>query len=487
MKNRIYFGAVLGLLGIAAPLPAAPRDPGRDRQGLDSVASAQSLESMMTAPPAAGRELEIAPRSAADPLPAPEFASSLPLEGIEIGPLQDVREPAPFDGAFHDALEAHVTEPEGIHEIYSTGSMFRRGRWYVQQDGVVLIRSFMKDRAIARAYDADTPTFHSLNLSSAPLRYQPGMRASIGRVLGIDTANRQHSIEFGFLGLFDWDNSHTFRNVNFTQAGGAVLTNRVSTVLGGDPMTIDTRLGLRNAGSSTGPLVIQVPGFTTTDTHSINYAADFNNYEVNYRLHGRPPRDRAALQPDGVWVRFASSSHIKSAFAGLRMTTMNESFLYTSRGTGTGLDGADVGLYEVRLNNRLLGVQFGGDILERHHNWYIGLRGKLGGLVNFARRNSLYSGTEGISTTVNGAITTRSSSLQEESHDEHLTFLAETGAFAAYDLSPSASIRVSYDAIYLSGLAMATPNISLGNTFGPFNIENGLLLHGLSIGYEAMW
>ncbi|MDA1179951.1 MAG: hypothetical protein O2931_14270, partial [Planctomycetota bacterium] len=328
--------------------------------------------------------------------------------------------------------------------------------------------------------EGNAATLHSLNMSSAPLRFQPGMRATLGRIIGIDTAKRQHSVELSFLGLFNWDNSHTIRDVQFNNAVSPILTNRVSTVLAGDPLTIDTRTRIRDTGIVA--QLINVPGFTTTDNHTINYAADFNNYELNYRLLGRPARDRAALQPDGAWVRFASSSQIKSVFAGFRGTTLNESFLYTSAGTGTGIDRLDRGLYEVRLNNRLVGFQIGGQITERHHNWSMGLKGKLGGLVNFSRRNSLYDGVEGISSTATNRVTFR-----EELHDEHLTFLGETGAYATYELSPRAGLRVSYDAIYLSGLAMATPNISLGNSFGPFNIESGLLLHGLSAGYEMVW
>lgn len=484
MRNRAYIFVTMGILGVGNGLVSAETGPrSQIAQTAGDVSLSQDLNTALSEPPTTGNEMRIGPGPQRETLQTPEFSSAPSIDDFASEPLFDLDQPVPFDGAYNDALNANIADPMGVHEIYSTGSMYMRGQWYVQQDATILIRSIMKDRAIARAYEGATPTLHSLNVSSAPLRFQPGMRATLGRIIGVDTANRQHSVELSFLGLFDWDNSHTIRNVEFANNGAAALTNRVSTTLAGDPLTQDQRTGIRDSG---GGLLINVPGFTTTDTHTINYAADFNNYELNYRLLGRPARDRAALQPDGAWVRFASSSQIKSVFAGLRGTTLNESFLYTSAGSGTGIDGVDRGLYEVRLNNRLFGFQIGGQITERHQNWSMGVKGKLGGLVNFARRNSLYDGIEGISTAA-GAIATNNVTMREELHDEHLTFLGETGAYATYELSARAGFRLSYDAIYLSGLAVATPNLGLGNSLGPFNIESGLLLHGLSAGYEMVW
>jgi hypothetical protein len=477
MVNRVSIWIVVGILGSGLSSPVWSQLQFRgDPPGATSPASMRSVRVAHQAIPAAEAPLgdeELSttpPRSQEVPPGHEESTLSEPItEGIPevLGDPQG----SPYD-LFEYEDDDYLIESDTVQETYSTGSMFMNGNWYVQQDVAVMMPANVKDRAIARAYDltddrtANIPTLHSLNIQSVPLRYQPGMRITLGRILGVDHANRQHAIEVGFFGLFDWDNSFSLSSV--------FEDNNVSTVLPGDPFSLDLRSGVTQSDTGTGR-VIEVPGFTQTGIHSLNYTADLNTFELNYRLLGRPPRDRLALQPDGAWVRTTSSSNIKSMFAGIRGATYNELMLYTSE---TENDNNERGLYEVRLNNRLVGLQLGAQIVERHHTWLFGFRGKTGGLVNFARRNSLYDGFDRL----NG-----SRRLQDELHDEHLTFLAEAGVFTSYELTGRSAVRVSYDVLYFAGMAVASPNMTLGRSFGPLNVEGGALFHGASVGYELVW
>ena len=53
---------------------------------------------------------------------------------------------------------------------------------------------------IAIDEDFDTP----FNIDASSPRYEPGMRLTVGRVLGRDAANRDHILEVSYLGLFEW-------------------------------------------------------------------------------------------------------------------------------------------------------------------------------------------------------------------------------------------------------------------------------------------
>ena len=114
--------------------------------------------------------------------------------------------------------------------------------------------------------------------------------------------------------------------------------------------------------------------------------------------------------PSGLWVRHAVSSQVRSVFAGLRVSSIDEQTSLTSQLQQVvsqtefvdGFDGstnsttdivndddAQRGRYTVRMNNDLFGVHLGGEITEKYDEWSWGLRGKIGGLVNLIDRRSL--------------------------------------------------------------------------------------------------
>jgi hypothetical protein len=229
---------------------------------------------------------------------------------------------------------------------------------------------------------------------------------------------------------------------------------------------------LGGLASNFGVLVpVFVPGFSSADVQDYLYESDLNSFELNFRRQGRPARDVLALQPSGRWVRYDNASKIYSFFGGLRFMSANDGVTYTSQAANP----FTRGVYIVQTHNDMVGLQLGMEVVEKYTTWNWGFRGKIGGLTNFADRFSDI-------TTING-IANRSQNIE----DENLVFLAEGGLFVAYQVRPNLSLRASYDALYLTGIAQAPRNLSLQPAFPKFNVNGDAIYQGGSVGFEMVW
>jgi hypothetical protein len=380
-------------------------------------------------------------------------------------------------------------------EVHSTNNWFRGGRWYSQQEFVLLLRTDLppvhaaidntrENAASAIANGADSGNIFidgSLSTKDADFTFEPGARLSIGRTLGRDVANRDHAIEVTFFGLFDYDGRATM---------SASVPGRVVQVGGNPanviPVGVDSLLGTNEAFFDRANVfgfvgINRVPGFERAAEQTIDYQANLNSVELNYRIGGRPSRDRLVMQPDGRWARHATPSNVKAVFLGLRYLRQNEMFEYTSIG---GLQEGERGLYQVTTDNDMMGLQLGGEITEKRTDWVIGLRGKLGGLLNVADRHSF---VEGVGDVDRDFGPVESYSRSQTVSDEYLAFLGEAGIYFAYYLRPNTSVRVGYDAMYINGVATATNNLGLMPEFPKFEVTGDSLYHGMNFGFEMTW
>ena len=404
--------------------------------------------------------------------------------------------------------------------IYSTGSWWWRGRWYTQMDVVVLDRDDHRD----------TPLLFGANglqntRDLARHQYEPGTRLTLGRFLGRDAASRDHLVEFSFLGLFDWNDGRRLED----QADPGMGT--ITTAISADPLNDFNT------------------AFVNSDAQSFFYQSDFNDFQFNYRLQTRPGKDVLALQPDGMWVRHAVSSQVRSVFAGLRVNSINEQIDYRSEQFGQisrtdvldGLDGtisqedvvtaddATRGQYLVRTNNDMFGLHFGGELTEKHDSWSWGLKGRVGGLVNLISRRSLNTARlrdqvdgepvevqredangdplfieNGMATTdatdANGdpndplidtltpiTFQARDIAMGETVSDNRLTWVAEAGLFGKYQLRPNLAFRGGYDVMLYSNLALAPENLGLADGFRQINVGGTAVYHGGYAGFETTW
>jgi hypothetical protein len=302
----------------------------------------------------------------------------------------------------------------------------------------------------------------NFNIDSLFLQFEPGTRLTLGRLAGRDAANRDYAMEITYLGLFEWKSRADFAGIQ--------------SVLGQPPNSIRTVLGGVVADPAGQPTAIFVPGFSDADIQRFQYTTDFNSLEWNLRILGRPERDILALQPDGDWVRHDSSGRLVSFLGGLRFVSINDSFILQSEAAATPQSLATFGLYRARTHNDMVGAQLGLELMEKYTQWNWGFRSRVAAMSNWGERVSQIS-------TING-IDPRFQIVD----DVNFVPLLEGGLFTAYQLRPNVTLRGAYDVLFLaSGTADVQRNLSLQPTFPPLNMTGRRLLHGLSVGFEAVW
>ncbi|MCA9262845.1 MAG: hypothetical protein KDA60_03310 [Planctomycetales bacterium] len=333
--------------------------------------------------------------------------------------------------------------------VYNSGSWHRSGRWYAEQELIVWTKADQKSQILATR-DVNVPAL-DLTTTTESFDFEPGARLTIGHNLGRDAAGRDHAWEANFLGLLDWQ-------------ARAKVTNEASLA--------STFLGVSNLNFGSA-----IPGFVLNTRQEYVYDSDINSVSLNYRIRTRPSRDSLALQPNGVWVRHATSGQIRSLSGGLRTMQLNETFLYSAyRGI------SETGRYAVNTENDMYGVQVGGELYEKGNDFQFGVRGNLAAMMNFANRRSNLSFDD---TDLAGEdfVNRRSEKLSEE----HLAAMVEGTLFAAYEIRPNVSLRLSYDILFLTGVAIASENIGLDESFPVMTTTGVAVYHGASTGIVATW
>ena len=376
--------------------------------------------------------------------------------------------------------EAYAEAPGAV--FYSTNDWFRRGYWYSQQDIVVLLRTDLKNMNITANTDASfTNNPPRLTSKTVTPTYAPGTRLTLGRFLGQDVANRDYTLEVAFLGLFDYTERANLQGNLKTILGP---TNEFRFSQSVDPTTGIGILGWVVTGDPVpGFSVIQLDssGFFFDDLRQdVLYSSDLNSLELNLRVLGRPLRDRIALQPNGSWVRHGTPSHLLSGLIGLRGLSINELFRYQSNSVNSDLD---EGTYQVQTQNDMFGIQIGADLSENYARWSWGGRFKAGSLYNFAdRRSNLHWRIDRPDLGVSEEF-----SNSEKIDKENLAIVVEGGLMATWQMRANLSARIAYDAMYVTGIGVATENLRIDSTFPPFETTSNAIYHGLSVGFEMLW
>ena len=336
--------------------------------------------------------------------------------------------------------------------VVSSGDWLNSGRWYAQADLVMLNRSNSQQLNLSNQAFGTT-SFQLIGLAmttdSSGFGYEPGTRLTLGTFLGRDAKNRDHSIEFSFFGMPEWSTGYSVSG-----SGGTYLMSSLDN---------------------------NVPGFNFSDTQSFSYQSNFNSYEMNVRVRSRLGKDRLVHKPNGVWQRESNEGRMTSFFGGMRLIAIDEEFLFSAQGNGVAnfSPNPNSGSYLIEANNDMFGVQLGLEIYEQTYNWSYGLRGKIGGLVNFADQRSVVEVVD---------IDNPGPNFNRAANDEQLTLLLELSIAATYQLRPNMSLRFSYDFLYLQGLAHAPEQLNFNfNDQTRINTGSFTLFDGASFGFEAVW
>src|SRR5262249_18827862 len=115
-----------------------------------------------------------------------------------------VEEAGPREGSFHEFSES--LDFDAPAPATSSSDWLRNGRWYTQQSVVYMQRTpdAKNDLTLARDLASAPLPRQTAALNIDDLGWQPGMRSTIGKFLGRDAKNRDHAVEFTFLGLTHW-------------------------------------------------------------------------------------------------------------------------------------------------------------------------------------------------------------------------------------------------------------------------------------------
>jgi hypothetical protein len=241
------------------------------------------------------------------------------------------------------------------------------------------------------------------------------------------------------------------------------------------PGTTLSTLLLPSTNDATGTSAVV---FFNSNTQTFSYSSNYNDYQLNYRMQSRPGKDAMALQPNGMWVQHAVAGQVSSVYGGLRLSTLDESVVYSAARTvamPTPPAPTDQNArYHVSTNNDMFGVHFGGDITQVHDDWSWGIRAGSGALLNFVDRLSVLESN----------VAARDA---QKLTDERLSWLLEAGIHSKYQVRPNLALRAGYDFIYYANVAIAADNLGFLNGFPELISDAPVFFHGGSVGLEATW
>lgn len=301
--------------------------------------------------------------------------------------------------------------------------------------------------------------------------YSVGTRLTVGRFLGTDFVKRVHTLEFSYLGPFDFDSSHQVR---------AGSTTTVNPFTGNPIITLGDLITFFPNG---------VGGFNFTNLQRAEYSSDFNNYEAVWRVRRSLGRDSLVALPNNSWEKRCTPGFTPSFLAGFRYITINEAFGFHAQGrhvlydANGGID-SDVlarGDYRVRTTNNLFGFQIGGDMVQQYCRFNLGARGKIGLFGNRASQTSVITASD-----LEGA------TLPSRAFGDAITkfaFVGEFGFTGVWHVRPNMNLRAAYDFLWVTGLALAPLQVTPKTGNQPANLDHSgsTFLTGPSLGAEFFW
>lgn len=362
-------------------------------------------------------------------------------------------EPQEYDSPGYEPHEfMSLEEYDAPAPAVSSGEWIRNGCWYTQQSAVYFSRSAGPKNSQILATELQATVFpHDNPFLQIPIDmgWEPGLRSMLGRHIGRDARNRDHSIEFTFLGLTHWHVAGGLTSL----AGDNIFTNI-------DPT--------RN-----------IPAFNRSTSQTFDQNSDFNSFELNYRIARRLARDQITYTRDSTWVRRASPTILPSIYAGIRGVGINEQLRWLAT-SDLPSPGGSTGSYFVVTHNTLVGPQVGLDVYYERADWRLGVLTKGAAMVNWAKQSSTVRilDADGVPLEPN---------RDEVASVHEASFVGELGFVGEYHLRPYFALRCSYDLMWATNLALAQNQLTF-NPGLPAEIANSntLFFQGISLGFEIV-
>lgn len=274
--------------------------------------------------------------------------------------------------------------------------------------------------------DREGDDFFSLSRNSflSDFEYEWAGRYTVGHLS--DCVN---GWEASYVGPFDW------------QRGNVVTGTNLQSNLSTPPP----------AGGYT---AADIDAFNNATTHSQNWRAQLNSFELNRRWW--------------VW-------DVLSTMIGVRYIDYEEDFSFFSSGS-TAAGGS--GLLLESVDNEMIGVQIGGDLMyPMSLRSNVGFKGKAGVYANFAERRAF----------LNNAGTLL---INAGDSDTDVAGLLEFGVFTNYHIVPSIRLTAGYEFWWMPGMATIPeqqPGIITPATGTTVFLDDDVFLHGASVGAEILF
>ena len=349
--------------------------------------------------------------------------------------------------------------------------------FYTNQSVRIIARSGLRLKSVTNefvTFGADSGFVPLMNTAQLMPGIAAGYEGTIGRYLGRDTENRDHFVEFTYFGMNEWTASKPVTGARIVDDSGVVVPGSIS------------------FGTLFSLFPSEVRGFNRADLHTMEYRCELQNFELNARIAPRGKADRLVLHPGGKWRRECNPGDYLSYLFGLRYLSLDEDFAFRSRGelVETGGGGTRViplsGDYLIRTHNDLVGFQIGADYSFRRCKWTWGIRSKVGPFVNLSDQIS------DVTTDAAGDPFASGSDMDRHTRDisDDLAIIGDLGITATYKLRPNCLVRVSYDLLFVAGVALAPDQLDF-NLSAPqtddINRNGTVFAQGVSLGMEWLF
>ena len=348
----------------------------------------------------------------------------------------------------------------------STARLLRRGRAHDPRPQSPHARRPFRSNAPAgqsRLAPATVQLAPGFSFGSLDQGISPGMNVTVGHFLEHDDNNRDEFVEFTFWGLDRWHSNQAIDS--------------------------DAELYLTNAGLNFLPhnlyslFPFYIGGFNRRRLQSISDASRLNNFELNYRWgpRGATRPTRALSQRTLAAGMSAGNVHLLLRRAPRIMAFDDKAEFFSE---GLNYPGTTSGDYNVHTRNTMLGMQVGGECAYRQCRWSTDVHGRAGAYLNVSQCDtSIVTHAVNIDPYAGQDLNANPSMSRDVTAEE-----AEVGVGASYKIRPNLTGRVSYDFIWMGGLALAPEQFVFDADPKPHITNNGtMFVNGVSFSLEYTW
>ncbi len=392
----------------------------------------------------------------------------------------------------------------------------------------VLHRGRSRGNTLIEGVNLETGAGTSIDGKAITFDIAAGLTAGITRYLGRDNRNNDYYFEVEYSGLNKWDETASFSmgsnyvywyndlrvnnyvlgsNFNYMVESGTNADGKktyqlfnfggTSSLPGGIPGLTGTTT-IYNDFVPTDPDTfnptiigsgVDIGDYGTYDKDStqtvysptimrLNVTSELHTLEMNMKIVPRGSlHDRMVYLPNGRVRRECRTGWATNMTVGLRYFNLNESASLSGYDpTYSDLNGAS---YTVDVNNNLLGLQIGGELIDKHCIWNWGCGWKVGPVYNWADKDNYL-----VSNVLSG-----SQAFSYSKNSQKLGAFADISVWADYKFTKHWSAKVGYDFLWVTSVALATEQMTVGADIGTkgASLTGTAFYQGLTFGAECAW